>query len=628
MKRGLVACMLMLVVAALPLQTTAIDTNSSPDVPTAVNSPLLITGYSIKGDQLNYVQIYNQGDEIFSLNGWKIEVSIGATTQVVQELSGQLAPGSYVVAATNSVPNATYQFNYAEDANPAASMIDTVSLDASLGGEFNDRIVKPDIKSTTPHENTLPATYYFKRNISSSTGDYLTTFTAFIPDSNFQLYDDGLYTPTRISPLGIEEIYPHAPDCSPLATEQTCSDYVKLRNNGGDTVDMTKYRVRTGGFGSSATASTTAYPVNAVFPGDYVVVPINLTNSGSWVWLEDIFGSVLYDETVTAYPDSSSFEGQSWALNNSTNAWQWTRYPNPIGPNTFTDGSPVNDCAAFRFSEIGANLEKQFIEVYNSSSKPQNLRGCQLQTNRSMSDVYIFPSTQLAPGAYISVNIDSTDLTLTKTTSGTVYLLSSDGHTEVDARSYEDMSENTSLALVDGVWRQTFMVTPGTANIWQQYPACEIGFVRNKETGRCNKIATADTLKPCLSTQYRSAETNRCRNVLGATTALSPCRENQFRNPLTNRCKNTASTANSLIPCAANQERNPATNRCRLKQRTIPNAAFTVESVQDGAKAFAGWWALGGIGTLAAGYGAWEWRREVASIGSRVVQFFTSGGKE
>jgi len=40
--------------------------------------------------------------------------------------------------------------------------------------------------------------------------------------------------------------------------------------------------------------------------------------------------------------------------------------------------------------------------------------------------------------------------------------------------------------------------------------------------------------------------------------------------------------------------------------------------------AFAGWWALGGVGTLAAGYGAWEWRREMISALGKVKGFFTS----
>ena len=54
------------------------------------------------------------------------------------------------------------------------------------------------------------------------------------------------------------------------------------------------------------------------------------------------------------------------------------------------------------------------------------------------------------------------------------------------------------------------------------------------------------------------------------------------------------------------------------------SAAFAVEPVKDGGKAFIGWWALGGVGVLAGGYGVWEWRREMAGAIRKVTAFFVS----
>jgi hypothetical protein len=78
------------------------------------------------------------------------------------------------------------------------------------------------------------------------------------------------------------------------------------------------------------------------------------------------------------------------------------------------------------------------------------------------------------------------------------------------------------------------------------------------------------------------------------------------------------------VPCKAGQERNPETNRCRNATAAVPVADFAVAPIADTGKAFVGWLALGGIGLLAVGYGAWEWRREVVAGVQKVRSFFTS----
>jgi len=290
--------------------------------------------------------------------------------------------------------------------------------------------------------------------------------------------------------------------------------------------------------------------------------------------------------------------------------------------------SPVNRCNDIQISEIAANVtdERQFIELYNSAGDTRSLDGCLLETNRSTTNNFVLTGS-MNPGEYRSISISTSDLTLTKTTSGTVYLLSSDGEEEVDARSYDSLAENTSWAwFSDGdTWHQTFAITPDQANVWQEFLPCEIGYERNEDTGRCRKIASSETLAECASGQYRNPETNRCRNIATATNTLTPCLVGQYRNPETNRCRSMATLTNELTPCRVGQERNPDTNRCRNVNVSMPEAAYAVDPVKETGKVFMGWWALGGMGVLAAGYGAWEWRREVLSGIQKVVTFFTSG---
>lgn len=288
---------------------------------------------------------------------------------------------------------------------------------------------------------------------------------------------------------------------------------------------------------------------------------------------------------------------------------------------------PINRCAGLMISEIAANTstDKQFIELYNPTPLPLILDECLLQTNRSTTKSHVLTGT-IQPGEYKSVLLSATELTLTKTTSGTVYILSSDGKEEADARSYDGLAAETSWAWFGGSdWRQTFTLTPGVSNMWQEFLPCETGYERNVETGRCRKLGVAVEPVECGPGKYRNPETNRCRAIEVAD-LLTPCKEGQYRNPETNRCRSIATAASSLTPCRPDQERNPETNRCRKKvAASIPESAFAVEPFQETGKAFVGWWALGGIGTLALGRGVWEWRSEMLAGIRKIASFFTSG---
>lgn len=230
-------------------------------------------------------------------------------------------------------------------------------------------------------------------------------------------------------------------------------------------------------------------------------------------------------------------------------AWQWSQYPSPYNTdNVFSVGGVNNSCDGVRISEIAANHSNQFIELYNQSTESIDVSGCQLQTNRSETARYVFPNeTFINADDYIAVYVSQSGLSLTKTTTGTVYLLSSDGATEVDAKSYENLNEGTSLSLIGGMWRQTFAVTPGANNQHEEFLPCAEGYIRNTETGRCNKRLVATVAKPCLSTQYRSEETGRCRNVTANSSSLKACEPHQYRSPETNRCRNVTRLALALF---------------------------------------------------------------------------------
>ncbi len=169
---------------------------------------------------------------------------------------------------------------------------------------------------------------------------------------------------------------------------------------------------------------------------------------------------------------------------------------------------------------------------------------------------------------------------------------------------------------VENIMRLPTVGKPSTAT--KELVPCKDGQYRSEETNRCRNIALAgDTLKACKEGQYRSEETNRCRSLAAdVAKTLKPCADDQFRNPDTGRCKKIAADDEVLKPCQAGYERNPATNRCRkIRDAGVlgAKAEYPVQPYDQGAVATATWWVVGALAALAAGYGVWEWRSEIGA---------------
>jgi hypothetical protein len=134
------------------------------------------------------------------------------------------------------------------------------------------------------------------------------------------------------------------------------------------------------------------------------------------------------------------------------------------------------------------------------------------------------------------------------------------------------------------VWLVTYVLTPGEANVYQEFRTCPEGKVVNISTGNCVKIPTA--------------------------AVLAACKPDQYRNPLTGRCKKR-DTGTALAACADGYERNPETKRCR-KIRTNNGAAYapTPTEFTDN-KVFVATGALIATGVLGVLYVGFQFRREI-----------------
>ncbi|HEU5122104.1 MAG TPA: hypothetical protein VFT59_04610 [Candidatus Saccharimonadales bacterium] len=314
----------------------AIDVEPPISGPAKTDSPVIVTGYAFQGPRLHYVQLFNSSDEVIDVTNWLLKFTITDQAEPVEiaVLHGLLKPKGYVVVADKQViPTAdmTYLLDISTE---LGSPVRTIALVPSL--QYLEHVV--DVKVNTQHN-------YWRRNLSSSTGNYLSTFTAFTPDENFILYGRGFYDIPESTTLQITEILANPRSCSPLDTAGDCMDYVKLYNPSATSVDLSQFRLRVGYLGQNPSSGNTFSLAGLLEPGHYAVItkssddrPVSLTNSGGFIWLEDTYGVELYESTVLEYPDAGADtkKGQAWAYDVSDGTWKWTIQPTPFNsPSVF-----------------------------------------------------------------------------------------------------------------------------------------------------------------------------------------------------------------------------------------------------------------------------------------------------
>ena len=291
----------------------------------------------------------------------------------------------------------------------------------------------------------------------------------------------------------------------------------------------------------------------------------------------------------------------------------------------------------------GSDEGSEFIELYNADTEPIALKDYKLMVGKAAASL---PADRvLQPGEFLTLSDTDLGRNLPNTTGVSIWLTTIRNVEVMQMPAYMNAKDDSSWALGEGgEWAYTFAPTPGEPNIaltalpcavgYERDPAserchkvevaaavaattCRDGQYRSEETGRCrNVLSAAAVLAPCKEGQYRSEATNRCRSIAALASSVKPCADDQFRNPMTNRCKSIASSDDvALADCGEGRERNPTTNRCRNVATAAASAmAFKVEPIKDTAQAFVGWWALGGVGVLALGYGVWEWRSEITRL--------------
>lgn len=290
-------------------------------------------------------------------------------------------------------------------------------------------------------------------------------------------------------------------------------------------------------------------------------------------------------------------------------------------------------CEGLVLSEVlsnpaGADTGNEFIEVFNPTAEAVQMNGCSLRLGAS-GQPFHFSHQTIEAGKYMKLSDTQTGITLPNAAGGTVWLLSSED--EQSIMYPPDIKEGQAWAMFSGVWSLTTSPTPALPNIITAPSVeggmggsgtalpCPPGKYRHPVTKRCRLKTAAAQSKACKIGQVRNPATNRCRSATSATTTLTPCKAGSVRNPETNRCRSSAALTSALKPCASGQERNAETHRCRKILETSAPASFKVEKTPSSSGISIGWLIAGAGGVGVIGYGAYEWRREIATLFGKVT---------
>lgn len=259
------------------------------------------------------------------------------------------------------------------------------------------------------------------------------------------------------------------------------------------------------------------------------------------------------------------------------------------------------------YSYYEESVSEQFIELYNPSFFEQDASFCViLYKNISLNLKGI-----ISPGAYYIYK--NPEITFTKNpTTYNIYSISGN-----DVVLPHGQRKGTSYALfnigtADEQWLQTYHLTPGADNIYQEFQTCSPGKVINPETGNCvNEIVDREIT--CPEGKYLNPLTGRCKNVASQKTTI--CKDGYYLNIFTGRCKKISSK--TTAECAEGYERNPETNRCR-KVRTNTAMEYPIEPVEESEyhnpKIFIATGVIAVLVIAGAGYAIYQYRKEIKQV--------------
>jgi len=290
------------------------------------------------------LKVFNDGDTLIDIGNWKITGifadGLRAELPVSSLVEGKLASHKHaVVQISEEVGDASFDTLMWLPVPTRGAVLTSLEVSVRVDGWKTDTYaLKTSGSSSAPKYDD----FWVRNQISGES--YTSTLSSFTVQP-VELHDDGLYIVPDTFPGNIVEIYSYASNCTPSDVSILCGDYIKLHvDKNADLDSLSSFVVRTDSNSASRTTSNTFHINDAMVNDDgYLTVwlddsdkRVSLTNSGGYVWLEDLYGLKRYDDTMTQYASASSDEqGYSWA-HSDDGLWQWSTTPQPFSTNVIT----------------------------------------------------------------------------------------------------------------------------------------------------------------------------------------------------------------------------------------------------------------------------------------------------
>lgn len=333
----------------------------SENPPPQIQPSLVITQFS---NTLEFIEIYNQSSETVSLRDVQLEV-LSRDVSNVQNVQSSRVPlpdawllsKQYMLLHRDAEAVSSNTIPLFVQHNVQNNQMHTIRFSAPTFSYMIDGI-DGLLSSWMQHKQRGNASLKISVN---ALGDYSAKTTAPIS------YADALYSPAPI-PQGLKiiEILPNANSCAPNDMAITCGDYIKLYNASSHAIDLQGYRLRTDSGGIKSSASNTFTLSDSLGAGETQLVAlrdsgesISITNTGGYVWIEDVYGVVKYEETIVLYPDATvaAGKGMSWAVEVDTGVWQWM-VPRPYDMNFWSVPEVVELTTSGQSAECPAGKER------------------------------------------------------------------------------------------------------------------------------------------------------------------------------------------------------------------------------------------------------------------------------
>lgn len=335
----------------VPTASRALDAVPTDDDYWLQDTAVKISAYArtANGSNVRYLELFNDSDVLVDVATWKITAV--SSTGVRSELSMQPVTTGLFAPKTHVVVKLVEEVNNASFASTGWTPVLTGGVLTSLEVTARASGWKTDVYTlkTSGSGATIKYDEFWVRTQTSD--GYTSTLSSFSAATPIALHDDGLYELPSSFPGEVLEIYPFSSECAPNDNSVLCGDYIKIRLNSVD-ADISSFVLRTSSSSSSRTTSNTFYlsnPVYSLNDDGYLTVAqgedgkrISLTNSGGYIWIEDLYGGKIYDETMTQYQSAGDDEqGYTWARAENSATWQWSTTPQPFGANIVT--APVEE---------------------------------------------------------------------------------------------------------------------------------------------------------------------------------------------------------------------------------------------------------------------------------------------